>query len=77
MSLPCQICMPKHLADMAQPDEWRDENGVRAEGWLHPSAEYSNLLHCSTCGAYYERPSYAAPLRHIPPTDLRDHRRMT
>ena len=76
MSLPCPDCMPKHLTDMAQPDKWRDQNGVRAEGWLHPSAEYSALLHCNTCGSYFERKGYASPLRHIAGTELREHRRV-
>ena len=76
MSLPCPLCMPKHLADMVQAAEWRDENGVRAEGWLHPSAEYSAMLHCNTCGAYFQRISYTAPLRRIPATELREHRRV-
>ncbi|HZT04533.1 MAG TPA: hypothetical protein VFA39_19955 [Steroidobacteraceae bacterium] len=24
-------------------------------GWLHPSAEYPDLMHCNFCGAYYLR----------------------
>lgn len=24
-------------------------------GWLHPSGEYVDLLHCNYCGAYYQR----------------------
>jgi hypothetical protein len=47
--------MPKHRADLAQPEEWRDEHGVRAEGWLHPSRNQPGLMHCNCCGAYYDR----------------------
>lgn len=74
MSLDCPICMPKHRADMAQPEIWRDEHSVRAEGWLHPSAEYCDLLHCNTCGAYFQRLTCCSPLRAVPASELPDHR---
>ena len=74
MSLPCPACMPKHKADMAQPEEWRDENGVRAEGWLHDSRDYDGLLHCETCGAYFQRLTCCSPLRQVPAAELPDHR---
>lgn len=49
----CPDCMPKHHSDLAQPEEWRDEHGVRAEGYLSPSVDYPGLLHCNCCGRYY------------------------
>jgi hypothetical protein len=48
--------MPKHYADLAQSEDWRDEHGVRAEGFLHPSQRFRGLLHCNTCGSYFRSP---------------------
>lgn len=53
MSRECPDCMPKYRADLAQPEAWREEHGVRMEGWLHPSRDYPALLHCNCCGQYY------------------------
>lgn len=55
MSRECPDCMPKHRADLAQSEAWRDEHGVRSEGWLHPSRNADRLgqWHCNCCGRYY------------------------
>ena len=45
-------------------------------GYLHDSRDYVDLLHCNFCGAYYQRASCTAPLRRIPATELREHRRV-
>lgn len=55
--------MPKHRADLAQPQAWRDEHGVRSEGWLHPSAEHRSLHVCNCCGGYYRLDASLGPVR--------------
>jgi hypothetical protein len=65
----CPHCMPKHRADLAQSEEWRDEHGVRSEGWLHPSRDYPGLLHCNCCGQYFAREP-GLDLLPIPPHEL-------
>lgn len=63
MSIECPDCMPKHRADLAQPEEWRDEHGVRSEGWLHPSGFDRSLLVCNCCGRYFEEtPNMLTPV---------------
>lgn len=60
MNIPCPEC--KAAAERQN----REFDG----GYLHPSADYSHLLHCNFCGAYYARANYAAPLRHVPAHEL-------
>jgi len=74
MSIDCPQCMPKHRADLAQSEEWRDEHGVRSEGWLHPSRDYPSLLHCNCCGAYYRRATVLAVPVFVPPSELPNYR---
>lgn len=72
MSTECPNCMPKHRADLAQPPEWREENGVRSEGYLHPSMEYLGLELCNCCGSYYRL--WQGKLVFIPRRQLSDWR---
>jgi hypothetical protein len=66
MSLSCPACQ-----------EGARGQGVEFDGgYLHDSVEYVELLHCNFCGAYYQRKGYASPLRRIPATELREHRRV-
>ena len=49
-------------------------NGFEFDGgYLHASADYSYLLHCNFCGAYYARVNYATPLQHVPRGKLWRH----
>ena len=73
MSIECPECMPKHRADLAQSKAWRDEHGVRSEGWLHPSRDYPTLQHCNCCGGYY-KPTRAGMLRRLSRDEVAQHR---
>ena len=44
MSIECPNC-----------EEAREETEYAAEGWLHPSMDYPELLHCNCCGYYYHQ----------------------
>ena len=67
MALPCPDCQAGAARDGHEFDG----------GYLHPSADYTYLLHCNWCGAYYARVNYAAPLRHVPANELQHHQEVS
>ena len=66
MTLPCPACVAGALYAQQEFEG----------GYLHPSHEYVDLLHCNACGAYYRRIDPPVLLA-VPPHELAEHRRVS